>query len=155
MGEEFEPNTVVAADNFFLPLGAFGFEFVTFMLVCVFTVVMGSELKIVQFLHFLVTPIVVAAALMLDGIIISIESDRFGALAGLFCPRSGCDFDCEFECPGVCDDNIGDCTYANMRVLIFFFVFVRLISVVLNYLLWRDPSTQVLANRFCAGSTGA
>ena len=39
-----------------------------------------------------------------DGIIISIESYRFGALAGLFCPRSGCDFDCEFECPGVCEE---------------------------------------------------
>ena len=57
--------------------------------------------------NFLLVPLIVLAALTLDGVIITMHSYQFGTWATLLCPISGCDFKCDLSCAGVCDANVG------------------------------------------------
>jgi hypothetical protein len=133
-----------------LPLGAFGADLVSTILVGVLVVNMGRDMKLLQMIHFLVIPPVVVAALFTEGVIISFKSFDLGVLSTLFCPISGCQVLCNsFEC-GSCDVNIGACTLAPMRVVIFFFVVLRIITMVFNILLWRDATTGTLSRKLGA-----
>jgi hypothetical protein len=132
-----------------LPLGAFAADLISLILVSVLVIVQGQEVKVIQLVHFLVIPPVVVAALFTEGVIISIKSYNLGILSTLFCPISGCQVLCNFDC-GSCEVNVGVCTLTPMRVVIFFFVVLRIITMVLNILFWRDASSGVVSRKFGA-----
>jgi hypothetical protein len=119
-----------------LPVAAALAEVVTTCLVGFFVVHKGAKVAVLQFVHFLVIPVAVVAALFTDGVIISVGSYALGYQSTLFCPISGCQVFCSFDCPS-CNVNLGDCTLIQMRVLIFFFVVFRAITAALNIYLWK------------------
>lgn len=132
-----------------LPTGAFLFELVTTILVSWFVIKKDQPVKVIQMVHFLVVPPVVVGALFADGVKISIESYRLGTLSTLFCPISGCQVLCNvdsFACD--CGINIGECTLTPMRVVIFFFVVLRIISMVLSIMFWTDASNGKVSSKF-------
>jgi hypothetical protein len=120
-----------------LPVAACLAEVVTTILIGVLVVHKNTKMAVLQFVHFLIIPACVVGALFADGVIISVGSYKLGYQSTLFCPISGCQVFCSFDCPS-CNVNLGDCTMIQMRVIIFFFVVLRIITMVANYWLWRD-----------------
>jgi hypothetical protein len=86
--------------------------------------------------------------LVFDALIISERSFDLGVQRSLFCPISGCVVECPFfPCDSTCEDNVGDCTYAGMRVAISFFIIFRVIGVIFNILLFHDKKSGIISER--------
>jgi len=141
------PFQTSAADFWPLTLGAFALEAIFYTLVMVLVYKMGKPQKTIQLLNFVVVPIIIVLALLIDGIIISINSYMLGYQTTLFCSLDGCQVQCMFNCVN-CTNTLGTCTYIEMRVIIFFFTVARIITAALNILYWRDAQTGALTARF-------
>jgi len=99
----------------------------------------------IQTVHFLIVPAGVVACLFFDAIVISERSIKLGIQHTLFCNLDNCTVMCSFACD--CTTDVGQCTYIGMRVLVCFWIFLRLLVLLLNIALLFDKKNGMITNK--------
>jgi len=99
----------------------------------------------IQTVHFIIVPAGVVACLFFDAIVISERSISLGIQHTLFCNLDACSITCSFACD--CTTDVGQCTFIGMRVLVCFWIFLRLLVLLLNIALLFDKKNGMITNK--------